>query len=133
MENKTATLQGNVFNNKKTVPQCDDETLGCTAETLVIQFDQERFKQILFESDSNPISARKHIKISVVRSALATTRKQVSNKTKKVIETKVVSRQHLYAMCEAKLASKAIWIEKSISASREAKGDLITALTEDCL
>ena len=73
------------------------------------------------------------MKISMVRSALATIRKQVSNKTKKVTETKVASRQHLYAMCEVKLASKAIWIEKSISASREAKGDLISASTEDCL
>ena len=73
------------FNNKKMVPHCDDETLRSTTETLVIQFDQERFKQILSEVGSNPISVCKHRKISVASTPLAAARKQVSDETKKVI------------------------------------------------
>jgi len=77
------TSLGNfLFNKKKMAPQSDDETLGSTAKTLVIQFDQERFEQLLSESGSSPISVRKHRKISVVRSPLTTTRKQVSNEMK---------------------------------------------------
>ena len=94
------SLEKVLFNNKKTVPQCDNETLGSTTETLVIQFDQERFEQILSEGGSNSTSAYKHKKISVARSPLATAQKQVSDKTKTVtcgpdsvsIETKVASR-----------------------------------------
>ena len=40
-----ATPMGTVFfNNKKTVSQCDDEILGSTVKTFLIQFDQEKFK-----------------------------------------------------------------------------------------
>jgi len=91
------------FNNKKTVPQCNDKILSFTVEILVIQFDQERFKQILSEGGSSPTSARKHRKISVVRSSLATARKQVLDEMKKAtcrpnsisIEAKLASRWHL--------------------------------------
>ena len=79
------SLEKVLFNNKKTVPQCDNETLGSTTKTLVIQFDQERFKQILSEVGSNPISVCKHWKISVASTPLAPARKQVSDETKKVI------------------------------------------------
>jgi len=55
MENKIETPLGKgFFNNKKIVSQCNDETLGFTAETLVIQFDQESFEQILSDGGSNP-------------------------------------------------------------------------------
>ena len=55
MENKMATPLGNFFfNNKKKMPQCDGETPGSTAETLVIQFDQEKFEQLLSEGGSSP-------------------------------------------------------------------------------
>jgi len=40
------------FNDKKTTLQCDDKTLGSTTETLVIQFDQEKFEQLLSEGGS---------------------------------------------------------------------------------
>ena len=41
IENKIATLLGNPFSiNEKVVSQCDDQTLGSTAEMLIIQFDQ---------------------------------------------------------------------------------------------
>ena len=69
------TPLGHVFFNKKEmVSLWNDETLGSNAKILVIQFDQERFEQILSEGGSNPISAHKHKKISVVRSPLATAR-----------------------------------------------------------
>ena len=127
-----ATPLGKVFfNNKRTVSQCDDETLGSNAETLVIQFDQERFEQILSEGGSSPINVRKHRKISLARSPLAIARKQVSDEMKKdtsiLIETKLASRHHLYAACEARSASKAIQIEKSTSASHRAKRTLVSA------
>jgi len=70
------TLLGKVFfNNKKIVPQYDDETLRSTTEILVIQFEQEKFKQLPSEGGSSLISARKYRKISVVRSPLAIARK----------------------------------------------------------
>jgi len=52
------------------VSQCDNQTLGSTAETLVIQFDQEKFEQLLFEGSSSPINVRKHRKISLARTPL---------------------------------------------------------------
>jgi len=57
MENKIATLLGIVlFNTKKTISQCYDQTLGSTVETLVIQFDEENFEQLLFDGSSSPIA-----------------------------------------------------------------------------
>ena len=86
MENKMATPLGNLFlNNKKTVIQCGDETLGFTTETLVIQFDQEKFEQLFSEGSSSPINMRKRRKIFVARSHLAMTRKQVPNGMKKTV------------------------------------------------
>ena len=47
MENKMATPLGNSFSTvENQVSQCDDQTFGSIAETLVIQFDQERFEQL---------------------------------------------------------------------------------------
>ena len=41
-----ATLLGNIFStNEKIVSQCENKTLGSTAEMVVIQFDQEKFEQ----------------------------------------------------------------------------------------
>jgi len=86
MDNKMATpLKNFFFNNKKMTPQCNDGTLGSTVETLVIQFDQEKFELLLSEGGSSPTTARKHKKISVVRSPLTTVEKQVSDETKKAI------------------------------------------------
>ena len=65
-------LESIFFNNKKMVSQCDDETLGSTAETRVIQFDQEKFEQLLFDGNSGPFNVRKYRKIFVARSPLAT-------------------------------------------------------------
>ena len=65
------------------VPQCDDKIFGSTAEMLVIQFDQEMYEQILSEGGASPTSMSKLRKISVARSTLATTQKQVSDETKK--------------------------------------------------
>ena len=103
-----ATLLGYIFsNNEKMVSQCNDEIL---AETLVIQLDQERYEQILSEGGASPTNMRKHKKISVARFTLATARNQVSDETKKAtcrpnsvsVKTEPASRQHFYALCEAK-------------------------------
>ena len=128
--------------------QSDDETLGSTAETLVIQFDQERFEQVLSGGGKSPSNVHKHRKVSVVRSPLTTVEKQVFDKTKKAIcrpisalckakqtslksvlvstETRTTSRQCLRTTCEVKIAPKAIWIAKSSSASCKAKNSLIS-------
>jgi len=97
MKNKMATKLGTIsFNKKKMTPQCDDETLRSTAEILVIQFDQERFEQVLNRGGKSPTNVRKHRKISVIRSPLITAEKQAYDKTKKAI-----CRPEL-ASCEAK-------------------------------
>ena len=45
MKNKMATPLGTVFfTADNQVPQCNDQTFGSIAETLVIHFDQERFE-----------------------------------------------------------------------------------------
>ena len=86
MKKKMATQLGNFFfDDKKITPQCDDESLGSTIETLVIQFDQEKLEQLLSEGCSNPTGAPKQRKISVVRSPLTINEKQVSDETKKAI------------------------------------------------
>ena len=93
-----ATLLGKVFfNKKKTVLQCDDETLGFTAETLIIQFDQEKFEQLLSEGGSNSINERKHKKISVTRSPLVVAQKQVPNGT--IVCWPNSSYQHTHTLC----------------------------------
>ena len=71
------------FNNKKIMPQCDGEIPA--AKTLVIQFDQEKFEQLLSEGGSTPTSARKHIKISMARSPLTIAWKQVPDETEKTV------------------------------------------------
>jgi len=136
MENKIATPLANLFfNNKKTVLQCSDETLGSTAETLVIQFDQEKFEQLLSEGGSSPINVRRHRKISMARSPLAMAWKEVPDGMKNAVCLSLnrdwisfAPTQH--TACEAKSASKALWIEIPNSALCKANGSPISALTE---
>jgi len=74
------------------------------------------------------------MKFFVARFSLATAQKQVSDEMKKttyrpnsvLTETKLASLKHLYVVCEVRSASKAIWIEKFTSASREAKRSLVS-------
>ena len=64
---------GNAFSTAKNqVSQCDDQTLGSIAEMLVINFDQERFEQLLSEGITSPLHVRKHRKVSVTRAPLTT-------------------------------------------------------------
>ena len=75
MENKTATLLGIVFSTAENqVSQCDDQTFGSIAETLVIHFDQERFEQ-LSGGSASPLHV--HKEVSVVRVPLANSWNQV--------------------------------------------------------
>jgi len=86
MENKMATPLGTFFfANEKIVSQWDDKTLQSTAETLVIQFDQEKFEQFLSEGSLSPINVRKHKKISVAKSPLAVDQKKALDGMKKAI------------------------------------------------
>jgi len=64
--------------NEKAVSQCDDKTLGFTAEMLVIQFDQEKFEQLLSIGNTSPLNVRKHKKISRAKAPLAKSWKPVS-------------------------------------------------------
>jgi len=132
------------------VSQCNVQTLGSIVGTLVIQFDQEKFEQLLSKGCSSLINVRKHRKISLAKTLHANAGKQVSVEMKKDLcnpisvsceakqtpsestkvstTTKLASRQCLYTVCEArkafckpKAASKAIWIEKFNSASCEVR------------
>ena len=105
---------------------------------MVLQFDQEKFEQLLSEGGSSPINMHKHRKISVSKSPLIVARKQVPDETKKPVcwpnsvstETELASDQYPHAVREAKSASKALWIEKSNSAMCKADGSLISASTK---
>ena len=117
MKNKMKTPLETLFsNNEKKMFPCNDETFESSAKTLVIQFDQEKFEEVLSGGGKSPSNVHKHRKISVVRSPLITVEKQVFDKTKKAIcrpesasceakqtclksvlvstETRVTSRQH---------------------------------------
>jgi len=59
MENKMATPLGTTFfTTENQVSQCDDQTFGSIAETLVIHFDQERFEQLLSGGSTSPLHVR---------------------------------------------------------------------------
>ena len=99
---------GNCFSIiENQVPQCD---IGSTAETLIIHF--ERFEQLLSGGDTSPLHVRKHRKVSVARAPLATSWKQVSVETTKVLCEPIITSS------KAKLASKAtIALKETNSAS----------------
>ena len=51
-----ATLLGTFFPaNEKIVSQCDDQALKATTETLIISFDQKKFKEILSQGSNRPL------------------------------------------------------------------------------
>jgi len=55
MENKMATPLGTAFSTiENLVSQSDDQTLGSTVETLVIQFDQKKSEQFLSGGSTSP-------------------------------------------------------------------------------
>ena len=71
MKNKMATLLGTAFSTiKNLVSQSDDQTLGSTVETLVIQFDQKKSEQFLSGGSTSPWMD-KYKKISLVKASLA--------------------------------------------------------------
>jgi len=87
------------------VSQCDDQTLGFLAETLVIHFDQEKFEQLLSGGNKSPLHVHKHRKVSVAKVPLATSGKQVSVETTEVLfEPNSASCEAKQAPCESKLA-----------------------------
>jgi len=89
------------------VSQCDDQTLGSIAETLVIHFDQEKFEQLLYGGITSPLHVHKHRKASVARAPLATSEKQVSVETTKVLcEPNTTLRETIQDLCEPKQAPR---------------------------
>jgi len=72
-----ATLLGkNVFfHNKEIMSQCNGQNVEpVTIENLVIHFDQEKFEELLY--GGNPtLYARKHRRVSVAKTSLATNQK----------------------------------------------------------
>ena len=60
-----ATPLGNEFSTvENQVSQCDDQTFGSIAETLVIHFDQERFEQLLSGGSTSPLHVRKEVSVA---------------------------------------------------------------------
>jgi len=108
-----ATLLGNCFSTvENQVPQCD---VGSPAETLVIHFDQEKFKQLLSGGGTSLLHVRKHKKVSVARAPLATSWEQVSVETIEALcEPITASREPKQAPCEPKQA-----LREPISVSTE--------------
>ena len=87
-----ATLLGTTFSiNEKVVLQCDNQTLGSTIKMLVIQFNQEKFKQLLFTGKMSPLSVRKHRKIVIDKALLTDSWKQVSVETSKLQASLILS------------------------------------------
>ena len=82
--------------------QCDDQTFGSVAETLVIQFNQERFEQFLFGGSTSPL----HREVSVARAPLANSWKQVSVETNKTLcKPIIVSGEAKQTLCESSTVS----------------------------
>ena len=85
-----ATPLGNAFSTAENqVSQCDDQILRSISETLV----QERFEQLLSGGSTSPLHACKHRKVSVARSPLAASLKQVSVETNKTLHAYYSLRQ----------------------------------------
>ena len=71
MENKTATPLGKAFSTtENVVSQCDDQIFGSIVETLVINFDQEEFDQLLSGGSASRLNVRKHWRIFLARPPL---------------------------------------------------------------
>ena len=107
MKNKMATPLGTYFSTvENQVSQCDDQTLGSIAETLVIHFDQEKFEQLLYGGITSPLHVHKHRKVRIARRALATSWKQVFVKTNKVLCKPItVSSEATQTLCESSTVS----------------------------
>ena len=86
MENKMATPPGTAFSTaKNVVSQCDDQTLRSTVETLVIQFDQKMFEQLLSGGSTSPLNVHKYRKIFLVKASLANAWKLISVEMNKAL------------------------------------------------
>ena len=64
--------------NEKIVSQRDDQALEATTKILIISFDQEKFGEILPQGGNNPLSVRKHRKITLAKVPLVVSFKSVS-------------------------------------------------------
>jgi len=102
-----ATPLGTVFSTAENqVSQCDDQTFGSIAETLVIHFDQEKFEQLLSGGSKSPLRVRKHREVSVARAPLANSWKQVSVETDKALCKPItVSGEAKQTLCESSTVS----------------------------
>jgi len=108
MASKMATPLGNTFSTAENqVSQCDDQSIGSIAETLVIHFDQEKFEQLLSVGTEIPLHVRKYKKVSIAKVPLATSEKQVSVETIKVpCEPNIASCEARQTLCEPKRAPR---------------------------
>ena len=60
-----STLLGNTFStDEKVVAQADLKLIGSTVESLIVEFDQEKFKQLLSSGSVSPKSIQKYRKVS---------------------------------------------------------------------
>ena len=67
----TTPLEIKFNTTENEVSQCDNQTFGSIAETLVIHFDQEKVEQFLSGGSARPLNVHKHKKISLTRPPLA--------------------------------------------------------------
>jgi len=70
--NTMATTVGEIFSTtEKIVAQHDDVAVGDMVETLVIEFDQDKYEELLVSGKSSPVSTRKYRKIVVAKTEVA--------------------------------------------------------------
>jgi len=102
MKNKMATLLGKAFSTiENVVSQCDDQTLVSIVETLIINFDEKMFEQLLSGGSASPLSVRKHRSIFLSRAPLVKAWKQKAV----FVETSMAPCESTLALCEAQPAS----------------------------
>jgi len=112
MKNKMATPLGTkvFFRKKEMMSQCNSQSAEPIAvENLVIHFDQEKFEELL-SGGSPALHARKHRRVSVAKTPLATNQKVaptevVSKPMPAACTVKGTSLQFLSVSTEAKLTS----------------------------
>jgi hypothetical protein len=64
---KMATSLGSSFStDEKEVSQCDNKSIGDNAEILVIEFNQDKFEEMISQDGTSPHSSRWKRKVSFV-------------------------------------------------------------------
>jgi len=81
------TPLGTTFSTDENVVETDLRLLGLTVESLIVEFDQEKFEKLLFLGSISPKAMRQYRKVS------SETRSQVSSKTSLKVHAYLFTKQ----------------------------------------